>query len=76
MDQMENKNPIVVYSFYDKFPTIAEIERQHITTVLLNTQGNKREAATILGISLKTLYNKLHEYAKQDAAAQAPAPTE
>lgn len=42
--------------------TIDEIERDHITAVLLNTKWNKNLASKILGISLKTLYTKIQHY--------------
>lgn len=42
--------------------TIGELEQQHITQVLSNTKWNKNLAAKILGISLKTLYTKIHQY--------------
>jgi DNA-binding NtrC family response regulator len=39
-----------------------EIERLHIQGVLKNTGGSKSKAAKILGISLKTLYNKINQF--------------
>ena len=42
--------------------TIAEIEKEHIASVLVNTKWNKNLATKILGISLKTLYTKIHQY--------------
>jgi DNA-binding NtrC family response regulator len=42
-------------------PTLRDIEMEHILTVLEKHQGNKPAAARELGISLKTLYNKLHQ---------------
>jgi DNA-binding NtrC family response regulator len=42
--------------------SIAEAERALIELTLGATHGHKPEAARILGISLKTLYNRLHEY--------------
>ncbi len=41
---------------------ISEVERLHILNVLSHTDGNKTRAAAILGISTRTLYNKLAEY--------------
>ncbi|RCK72080.1 MAG: Response regulator of zinc sigma-54-dependent two-component system [Ignavibacteriae bacterium] len=41
---------------------IKEIEKLHIEGVLRNLKGNKVEAAKVLGISLKTLYTKIHQY--------------
>lgn len=45
------------------FLTLEQMERNHIFKVLSHTNGNKSEAAGILGITIKTLYNKLHSYA-------------
>ena len=42
--------------------TLEQVEREHIFRVLGVTGGNKSKAAKNLGISLKTLYNKLHAY--------------
>jgi DNA-binding NtrC family response regulator len=42
-------------------PTLRDIEMEHIVAVLERHQGNKPAAARELGISLKTLYNKLHQ---------------
>jgi DNA-binding NtrC family response regulator len=50
--------------------TVDEAERALIQMTLQHTQNNKTRAADILGISLKTLFNKLKEYG---AAAEAEA---
>ncbi|MGH9432651.1 MAG: sigma-54-dependent transcriptional regulator [Terriglobia bacterium] len=42
--------------------TVAEAERRLILETLTFTQNNKTRAAEMLGISLKTLHNKLKEY--------------
>jgi len=42
--------------------SLKEIERNHILLTLRELDGHKRKAAEVLGISLKTLYNRLHEY--------------
>ncbi len=41
---------------------LADMEKGHIRKVLRHTQGNKTEAARLLGIGLTTLYRKLEEY--------------
>jgi DNA-binding NtrC family response regulator len=41
---------------------LADMEKLHIQRVLAHTQGNKTEAAHLLGIGLTTLYRKLDEY--------------
>jgi transcriptional regulator with PAS, ATPase and Fis domain len=45
--------------------TVAEAERLLIIETLASTQNNKTRAAEMLGISLKTLHNKLKEYEGQ-----------
>lgn len=42
--------------------TVAEAERRLILETLASTENNKTRAAELLGISLKTLHNKLKEY--------------
>jgi len=47
---------------YDKsLPPLAEIEKRYIQHVLDKVGGNKRRAATILGIGRRTLYRRLGE---------------
>jgi transcriptional regulator with PAS, ATPase and Fis domain len=49
--------------------TVEEAERQLILKTLESTSNNKTRAAEILGISLKTLHNKLKEYGSAGVAA-------
>jgi DNA-binding NtrC family response regulator len=42
--------------------TMAELEKQAIKAALLQTGGNRTQAAEALGISIRTLRNKLQEY--------------
>ena len=48
--------------------TVDEAERQLILKTLLSTHNNKTRAAEILGISSKTLQNKLKEYSNTAAS--------
>jgi transcriptional regulator of acetoin/glycerol metabolism len=42
-----------------KFPTLQELQSQHLHHVLEFVEGDKTRAAEILGISRSTLYNLL-----------------
>ena len=54
--------------------TVAEVECRLILDTLAHTQGNRTHAATILGISIRTLRNKLKQYA--DEGVPIPPPSE
>lgn len=47
---------------YDASVTLGELEKRYILKALVHFDGNKTQAAQALGITIKTLYNKLHEY--------------
>jgi len=49
--------------------SVDEMERKLIFTTLEQTNGNRTHAAKLLGISLRTLRNKLREYRFEEAAA-------
>jgi DNA-binding NtrC family response regulator len=51
--------------------TIDHAERALIELTLEHTKNNKTRAAEILGISQKTLFNKLREYGAQDGSSAA-----
>jgi transcriptional regulator with PAS, ATPase and Fis domain len=51
--------------------TIEQAEKSLILITLAHTKNNKTRAAEILGISLKTLFNKLKEYGQEGRAAEA-----
>ncbi len=50
-----------------------EVERDLILETLNHTQGNRTHAATILGISIRALRNKLRDYAAQGMQVAPPA---
>ena len=54
--------------------TVADVERDLILDTLDHTLGNRTHAATILGISIRTLRNKLNQYA--DEGTPVPEPGE
>ena len=51
--------------------TVDEVERQLIEITLVHTGGNKTRAAEMLGISLKTLHNKLNRMKEESASQDA-----
>ncbi|MFT4934588.1 MAG: two-component system response regulator FlrC [Pseudoalteromonas distincta] len=52
--------------------TVAEMEQQLIIDTLEHCAGNRTHAANILGISIRTLRNKLKEYTEAGVAVPAP----
>jgi DNA-binding NtrC family response regulator len=46
---------------------LRDTERQHIERVMRSVDGNRQEAARILGIDRSTLYRKLKRLASSDA---------
>jgi DNA-binding NtrC family response regulator len=52
---------------------VEEVERDLIIETLGHTLGNRTHAATILGISIRALRNKLRDYAAQGVAVPPPA---
>jgi len=52
--------------------TVAQVEQQLILDTLSHCLGNRTHAATILGISIRTLRNKLKEYSESGVAVPAP----
>jgi len=52
--------------------TVADVERDLILETLTHCLGNRTQAATILGISIRTLRNKLREYASSGLRVPPP----
>jgi len=52
--------------------TVADVERDLILETLKHCLGNRTHASNILGISIRTLRNKLNEYAAEGVPIPAP----
>jgi DNA-binding NtrC family response regulator len=52
--------------------TLAEVERELILSTLSHCLGNRTHAATILGISIRTMRNKLRQYSDEGYAIASP----
>jgi two-component system response regulator FlrC len=52
--------------------TVADVERDLILDTLDHVLGNRTHAANILGISIRTLRNKLNQYADEGIAVPGP----
>ncbi|MBI5475608.1 MAG: sigma-54-dependent Fis family transcriptional regulator [Ignavibacteriales bacterium] len=55
-------NQAITSTYPVKDVSLKELERCHIGAVLQNVSGDKKLAAKLLGISLKTLYTKISHY--------------
>ncbi len=64
--------PLDQKGFLPYIGTLAEIEAHYIKQVLLAAENDKEKAASMLGVCLKALYNKLHKY---NIAKPKPQPT-
>jgi len=53
--------------------SLADVERDLIIDTLHHTMGNRTHAATILGISIRTLRNKLKQYGDEGVPVPAPS---
>lgn len=61
-EHIKNPEYKAVMEDYDPTLPIYELEKRYIIKALNYFEGNKTQAANALGITIKTLYNKLHEY--------------
>jgi DNA-binding NtrC family response regulator len=63
---LKGKNQIPVTPGYPSLPTVPlrEMERKAIFHALDQTKGNRTHAAELLGISVRTLRNKMNDYRK------------
>ncbi len=61
-ENIRNPEQKLIIDDYDPNISLHELERRYIIKALQFFDGNKTRAAQALGITIKTLYNKLHEY--------------
>lgn len=61
-ENVVNPEQKIVTDDYDPTVTLYDLEKRFILKALNYFDGNKTQAANALGITIKTLYNKLHEY--------------
>ena len=61
-DSIRRPNEKVNVEEYDPDVPLHDVEKRHILKALHYFNGNKTRAAHSLGITIKTLYNKLHMY--------------
>jgi len=59
---------IVLADSSEHMPTLSQLERRYIERALKVAEGNKTQAAQILGLDRRTLYRKLERYAAEDEA--------
>lgn len=57
---------IVLADTTDHMPSLSQLERRYIERVLRATNGNKTQAAQILGLDRRTLYRKLERFEKEN----------
>jgi DNA-binding NtrC family response regulator len=55
--------------------TVAEVERDLILETLRHCLGNRTRTAAVLGISIRTLRNKLNDYAAAGVVVPRPGAT-
>jgi len=52
-------------------PTLAQLEKGHIHAALQHCKGNRTQTAKVLGISIRTLRNKLNQYKSESPRPEA-----
>jgi len=70
VDMYNKPEDIAVMNPYNRLPVL--VERDLILETLKHCLGNRTHAANTLGISVRTLRNKLNEYAAQGAPIPPP----
>lgn len=71
LDEIIEKTPAAIDDFPAGSQTIEEMEKRLIKKTLHDKGGNRTHAAKALGISIRTLRNKLNEYKERDVSSKA-----
>ena len=71
LDEITEKSPAAPNDFPASGLTINEMEKRLIEKTLHDKGGNRTHAAKSLGISIRTLRNKLNEYKEHDVSCKA-----
>jgi len=71
VDVKASEEPSQMRLYFTVGIPLAEADRRLILATLDEYGGDKRKAAAVLGISLKTLYNRLNEYGFEE---KSPCP--
>ena len=53
--------------------TLHQAEKEYILSALNHFGGNKTKAAGALGVTIKTLYNKIHSYGLAEEMIRTPS---
>lgn len=59
VQELKTRNRSAQHLIYETFPPLADVQKQHIDKALELTNGNRTQAAQLLGIGLRTLQRKL-----------------
>ena len=70
--EISNENETKAVGINHIGKTVAEMEQGLIIDTLEHCLGNRTHAANILGISIRTLRNKLKQYSEQGVTIPAP----
>lgn len=65
MENQENGKAERLTIDVTNMPTLEMVEREYINLALQKANGSKSKAAQILGVSVKTVYNKLAQHGTQ-----------
>lgn len=65
MNNQNEEKPIKLVeknSTIENFQTLEELEKEHFFKAMKLAKGNKNQAALMLGITIKSVYNKIEKY--------------